>query len=344
MKKIKDALRVVTAHITKRYFPYYANLILNNSCNMKCAYCYKRFYSRKTAVMNTDEALTVVDNLAKAGTRQICILGGEPLLRDDLGRIVAAIKKRGIRCGINTNGILVKDKIALIKDLDYVHISLDGGKEANDLNRGRGTYDKIVEALEAVVNRTGTSLGIACTLTKNNLASIEELAHIAQRYKAPVSFFILMSQENEQGVMATSPLAPAWPEYLAAIDTIVRLKKSGLPIRSSYTLFDLTKKWPYQTRQDTVFGKPSFKWIRCYAGKFYCTIDTDSRIYPCPRLIGGVDALSSLEDGFQNAFQHAGKKNPCTACNIMCYNELNLSFGLNPETLARYAMKRGHTL
>lgn len=339
-RKIINGLTILKAHLTGRAFPFYVNLILNNSCNMKCSYCYKNFYSRKTDEMSTEEAFRLIDELARAGTRQICVLGGEPLLRKDLPRIVDRIKDKKIVCGINTNGLLVGDNLDLIGKLDYVHISLDGNKRANDLNRGEGTYDRIYEALQLTAKNTKTAIGIACTLTKNNLGSIEDLAGIARNNRAEVSYFILMSQQNQSGGMETSALAPDWAEYKKAIDKITDLKKRGMPVRGSYAIFALTKKWPYETRKDALMGKPDFKWIRCYAGRFYCTIDADSKVYPCPRLIGEVKALSSSESGFKKAFQFTGESNPCRACNIMCYNELNYSFGMNPEVVLNYIRKR----
>lgn len=340
MSKLQDGFNIIKARITKKYFPYYVNLILNNSCNLRCGYCYKNFYKRKDEEMPTEKVLSIIDELAALGTRRICILGGEPLLRGDLRQIVETIKSKGIVCGINTNGLLVKANLDLIKKIDYVHVSLDGGdRAANDRNRGQGTFDKIIEALAAVYKNTKTPLGISCTLTKNNLGSIDSLIDIARRYHALVSFFVLMNQENEAGVMSSSDFSPTWDQYLEAMDRILVLKKQGAPIRGSHAIYRLTKKWPLQSQDVVMERSPDFKWIPCFAGKFFCTIDVDGRIYPCPRHIGQIKAQNALTAGVMKAYEYSRDYNPCKACNILCYNELNYIFSLNPKVILNYFKK-----
>lgn len=340
MNKVYDGFKIVKARLMRNYFPYYVDLILNNSCNLRCSYCYKRFYDRATEEISTEDIFKIIDDLAKLGTRRLCILGGEPLMRENLAEIIDRIKKNRIVCGISTNGILVKKNIELIKKLDHIHISLDGDREANDLNRGAGTYDKIIEAIELISRDTKTPIGIACVLTKKNIDSMERLVEIAKGYKADVTFYILMNQQDEEGNMNVSKLMPVWDENMRAIDKMILLKKKGEPIRYSYGVYNLTKRWPLKC-QDTVIGRePDFKWIDCFAGKFFCTMDADGKVYPCPRVIGEVKALNAVEIGFEQAYNYIRDNNPCKACNILCYNELNSIFGLQISALFNQLSRR----
>ena len=61
-----------------------------------------------------DQMVSVIDQLHKGGTLSVRLLGGEPLMRKDIGEIIRAIKYRGMFCEVVTNGVLLRRKIAKI--------------------------------------------------------------------------------------------------------------------------------------------------------------------------------------------------------------------------------------
>ena len=74
-------------------------------CDLRCPYCHN-----PELVMNTADDLVDIDGiLAYLKKRQgllqgVCISGGEPLVHDDLGELVKAIKDLGYLVKIDTNG------------------------------------------------------------------------------------------------------------------------------------------------------------------------------------------------------------------------------------------------
>ena len=80
------------------------------------------------------------------------LFGGEPLIREDIGRVIRAIKERNRYCIIYTNGSLVPDKIKDILLVDQLVISIDGWEATNDNIRGKGAYQKAIKALEIALN------------------------------------------------------------------------------------------------------------------------------------------------------------------------------------------------
>lgn len=74
-------------------------------CDLRCPYCHN-----PELVMNTADDLVDIDGiLAYLKKRQgllqgVCISGGEPLVHDDLGELVRAIKGLGYLVKIDTNG------------------------------------------------------------------------------------------------------------------------------------------------------------------------------------------------------------------------------------------------
>ena len=67
------------------------------ACNLKCAHCGSRAGKVRADELSTEECFDVVDQLARLGTREITIIGGEAYLRRDWIDIIARISSHGMR-------------------------------------------------------------------------------------------------------------------------------------------------------------------------------------------------------------------------------------------------------
>jgi hypothetical protein len=72
-------------------------------------------------------------------------------------------------------------------------------------------------------------------------------------------------------------------------------------------------------------------WKKCYSGKLFCDLFPDGTVVPC--LFRHDEGIDGLEKGFVNAFRMLASTDGCF-CSNTCYNELNSTFSLNPESLA----------
>ena len=85
-------------------------------CNLRCSFCdesKKEFFSEY-------RASEVIEKLIKEGRKTISLTGGEPLMHADfLNQILPALKEKGLKIYLETNGIL---KEGLLKVLDYIDI------------------------------------------------------------------------------------------------------------------------------------------------------------------------------------------------------------------------------
>lgn len=131
-------------------------------CQLRCAYCQVRRGGRR---MDPSTARRVVDLLlsSRAERLQLNFFGGEPLLAWDLVRetVAYAERRRGrrpLRYNLTTNGLLLDDeKLIFFKGLDsYVHLSLDGPREANAA-RLRGAGAGAQAAMEKTLRALGAS-------------------------------------------------------------------------------------------------------------------------------------------------------------------------------------------
>lgn len=113
----KNAIfQLLKAKVSGKRIPARVFLQLTKYCNMKCRHCwaYQQDYQddiRDAKELTTKEMLELINLLYDRGTRWINFLGGEPLLRKDLGIILDHARKKGIYCEMSTNGLLVDQKI-----------------------------------------------------------------------------------------------------------------------------------------------------------------------------------------------------------------------------------------
>lgn len=101
---------------------------LTNICVAKCSFC-KIWKQEPKVIVNTAEALKVLDKLASFGVRFITLTGGEAILHPDITEIVKRCTKLGIMSGIlcaDARLITVKRTGELKKaGLDCLAISVD---------------------------------------------------------------------------------------------------------------------------------------------------------------------------------------------------------------------------
>ncbi|MFH1722130.1 MAG: radical SAM protein [Candidatus Altiarchaeota archaeon] len=328
---IKNGLELLKAKFLGRISPFYVQLSVTDRCDSKCIYCWANFAKRGYSEMTLGEVKQVVDELSDLGTWRINLVGGEPLLRSDIGKIISHIKSRKIDCTMTTNGHFIPEKIGEIKDIDLLCVSLDGDEKTHDLNRGKGSYQKAIAGIEAA-EENNIPLQFATVITKNNLESINHLMELGKRYNVLDGFAILVNQTTPDGKVMCGSLASE-AEYHAVMKALIERKRRGEPILFSEKSMRFSLAWPLGYEQDKVAGtKPRFKHPKCFAGRYYCYIDTDGRLYPCPLMVGIFDAKNCMESGVKEAFYPASKHD-CKTCHSMCNNEFNYLFGLDPQVM-----------
>ena len=151
-------------------------------CNFACGYCYQgdredfnQFADKMT--LETSEKLArwiegELDRL-RPETFTMTFFGGEPLLNlpvmfDLADRMWQATQARGIKQSLSmiTNGLLLTTDVVdrlVPRGLRGIKITLDGDKRTHDrmrpLRGGQGTFDRIIENIRKVADRTRISIG-----------------------------------------------------------------------------------------------------------------------------------------------------------------------------------------
>jgi mycofactocin biosynthetic radical S-adenosylmethionine protein MftC len=156
------------------------------ACNLSCIHCLSDSGRKRDGELTTEQALRVIDQLAAEKVFQFNIGGGEPFMRPDFLDLMDHAHDRGMVTCISTNGTLIDEPIARRLDhpLVYIQVSLDGASEAsNDAVRGRGSYKKVLNALDHLRNRD-IEVSVNCVLTRHSFPELDKLVELATSYGA----------------------------------------------------------------------------------------------------------------------------------------------------------------
>lgn len=310
--KIHDYLLsfdILKSRLTKKKSPLLVTWALTYRCNQSCNYCYIK--PRESNELSTKDALRLARELAKEGTRWLCLAGGEPLLRDDLKEIIGECKKNRIFISLSTNGCsresIKQLKNAGLTQLDEIFISLDGDEKSHDSMRGQGTYKKVIENIP-LAKQLGARIILMCVLTEANFNKIGFLVKAAEDFGVVVRFQPLRVKKGAIWNFSASP-----QQLKEAVDKIILLKKMGLPVGNSYNALNYFLRWPRLKH---------FK--NCIAGRIFCYIMPDGYIKSCFDIEGKNEILRFPEYSLKEAFTHLRKSiKPVLACNGCIQNGIS---------------------
>lgn len=152
-------------------------------CNMSCPHCYAAATSQPSPHdLDTDEGLSLLEQMAGAGVRVVILSGGEPLLRPDFFTLLSRAGEVGLAPQLSTNGVLIDEPTARrLADggVGYVGVSLDGLGSWNDSYRGLpGGFDRAVRGL-GFARGAGMRTGVRMTLTRRNADQLDGVAEVA---------------------------------------------------------------------------------------------------------------------------------------------------------------------
>lgn len=143
-----------------------------SACNLHCVGCWAAEYGNKLN-LTYEELDSVIRQGKELGIYMYLYTGGEPMVRKaDLIRLCETHKD----CVFSafTNGTLIDEAFAkeMLRIRNFIPaISLEGFEEATDSRRGKGTYQKVMRAME-ILREYKLPYGISSCYTGVNYESI----------------------------------------------------------------------------------------------------------------------------------------------------------------------------
>src|SRR5580693_8212219 len=170
--------RFLSEEDLRRYVPVHVVWEITLACDLKCLHCGSRAGHRRKAELSTEECLDVVDALARLGTREVSLIGGETYLRRDWTEIIRAIRSHGMYCAVQTGGRnLNPDRLkeAVNAGLNGLGVSLDGLAPLHDRVRNvPGSFNKAIDTLRRAKD-AGLSISVNTQVGSETMADLPEL-------------------------------------------------------------------------------------------------------------------------------------------------------------------------
>ena len=140
-----------------------------SACNLRCTGCWAAEYGNKLS-MSYDTLDSIIKQGKELGTYMYIYSGGEPMVRkDDIIKLCEAHSDCAFLAF--TNGTLIDEKFAdeMLRVKNFIPaISVEGFEEATDFRRGKGTYNKVMKAMDILKNKK-LPFGISCCYTSKNV-------------------------------------------------------------------------------------------------------------------------------------------------------------------------------
>jgi MoaA/NifB/PqqE/SkfB family radical SAM enzyme len=293
--------------------PFSATFVVTNRCNLRCDYCNCPFIDPT----NLDLARIAVlfDRLHEMGVRRLGLAGGEPMMRRDLGGIVAQAKQRGFWVSVNSNLTLYGRHPERLEQADLVYTSLDGDPAAHTAARGDDAHAGVLEAIAHLVERGKPVIAI-CVVTEHSIGQADFLLRQAEglgirMHFQPQCVDTDVVRGRVPATLSNERLRAFWRDLLAE-------KRKGRPIVSSTPYLEFLSKW-----EDFSISAYHDAETRCPAGHGYLYVDPCGRAYACAYTKGKMTAVDLLVDDWRTAWDRVL---PCTRCTVGPMLEFNMLF------------------
>jgi MoaA/NifB/PqqE/SkfB family radical SAM enzyme len=293
--------------------PFSATFVVTNRCNLRCEYCNCPFIDPTQLDLARIELL--FERLRRMGIRRLGLAGGEPLLRADLGEIVALAKRQRFFVTVNSNLTLYHRHPDRLADADLVYTSLDGDPHAHVAARGAHAHDGVVDAIARLVAGRTPVIAI-CVVTEHSVDQLDFLLRQAEQLGIRMHF--QPQCVDTEVVRGTVPASLSNERLRAFWRQVLVEKRRGRPIVSSTPYLEYLAEW--DDFSISAYHDPS---TRCPAGHGYLYVDPLGKAYSCAYTKGKMAHVDLLARDWRTAWD---RQNPCTRCTVGPMLEFNMLF------------------
>ena len=301
--------------LSNDFFPAYVVWELTLACDHACAHCGSRAAIAREKELSTQEALSLVDDLAKMGTREVVLIGGEAYLHDGFYQIISHLKAKGINPVMTTGAWGIDHELArrmAEAGMTRVSVSIDGLQAQHDRMRAKkGSFKQCLNALKAI-KAAGMTPQVNSNFNRFNQADLEGM-------------YILFESLGVKAwqVQITAPLGRAAdrPQMLFQpydlLDFLPRLNRLKLRGFDNGLLIMPGNNLGYFGPEEKLLRSPRKElndhWAGCQAGRFVMGIESDGAVKGCPSLqtqayVGGhYQAHSDKQSNLQTIWNQSAE-------------------------------------
>ena len=240
--------------------------------------------------------------------------GGEPLLREDLGKLLEFTSKTlGMFTGLVTNGLLLDKQVdVLSKYTDFLAVSFDvNNKEIFNRTRGVDAFDTVKKNIE-YAKKQGLEVDLFSVITKETFGLIDDTIEFAKSLELPIHFSPVDNVPREFVDVAGA-------QKLKILDSSTVLKKLSDEKKDYKKIHFESDYFKFQTMGG--FNNV----IKCSSASTTVALKPDASIaLPCPFFtLMDIKKDETLRDGLKSEkvkkiIAECGDWDFCRYCSINC--------------------------
>jgi radical SAM protein with 4Fe4S-binding SPASM domain len=273
--------------------PVYVVWEITMKCDQPCQHCGSRAGPARVDELSTEESFAICESLARLGTREVTLIGGEAYLRPDVFDIVRKLAGLGIRVTMQTGGrAFTLERAQAFRDagLDGLGVSIDGPERVHDVLRGNtGSYAAALRALDNA-RAVGMTTGANSQVNRLNWDLLRETAATLRGRE------VQAWQVQLTGPMGRAADHPEWIlEPWRVVDVIEALADIQREATEEYragraAFFNVVPNnnigyfGPYEQMIRSRPDSPEANFQGCIAGIFGMGIESDGTVKGCPTL------------------------------------------------------------
>jgi len=248
--------------------PSLVYLNVTNKCNMRCPYCYMSsdsYYPAKD--MDYYQLKEIIKEIYKLNPEaHLVISGGEPLIRDDIFKIIAYSSQLGLSSTLITNGSLIsRENVKHLKNLYRVQVSLDGSSP--DIHeKTRMNFTGVWNGIQLLVENNIRTV-VSPTINSFNYADIPILTNKCRQAGIEISYCLVepVGRASENHNLTVSPRE--------VYDLFTNLNKEELPGGLKINDLDFASQYSRHHKSKN-----------CGMGKGTISIASNGDVFPCHTL------------------------------------------------------------
>lgn len=289
-------------------------LDLTNRCNNRCPGCCG--VNGNGAELSRHQVDLIVAGIADMGGKGVILSGGgEPLISPQFTYAVGELRKRGVKLGLNSNGLALTEDLArlICENFEYFRISLDAASPE--------LYLKTHGMPEAAFQKT--------------VENIKLFSRVKSEVDSPVSFGVgfLTSRDTaaelEDFVRLVRDCGADFAQFRPFTGDLYDITEEYLRLKEEYETREFGVRASLQKYREMKTGG-SRDYDKC-RGMFFSTVITaDAKVFSClhhrqeeEHFLGQIDDETSLSDIFRSArMREVYEHMDCSKCPTMCRNDV----------------------
>ena len=320
----EKAEKTFAAKAAEKHIPLGGSFELTPRCNLRCKMCYIRMDKRQMDQIGRErtakEWIALAKEAVEAGTLNLLITGGEPLIRDDFEEIYTALSKMGFIISLNTNATLMNPEyLKLFKKYPptATNVTLYGASPET-YKKICGNPDGFYKTIRGIemLSQVSTVLEVRTTYIKDNMHELDELRRIANRYTKRFAINVTVNKaiRGAKSDVEKCRLSPA--EMYKIVDA--NLDYYRTINNEAEEAMERNMETDFHKDIDYGFDLPP-KILTCLAAKSMYWITWDGKMLPCgsfssPYTLPFEEGFKAAWDLLPHLFENIDMPKECKEC------------------------------